>query len=208
MSLEQRTIAYFSSGGTSPPERIPLPGEEEFLSEPANWSGGCQLSNLVSRRQRIFVVSSGTSAEAVGLAAGGFKSHTLHTMIGAWNNAFIAGRDLIKCRDFVRDVGFITETGVGGETALAFDCRDIRTSGFIAGLTVINGGTALVERRHRDTAVAIAQRTQQRKKNEAAIALLETWLAEEADAASEAASLKKTIEALNAERAHSRKLYP
>jgi hypothetical protein len=214
MSLEQRDIDFFASGGTAPPERIPLLGEEEFSSKPAYWFGESQLQNVACRRPCFFIVSSGTSAEAVGLVTEGFRSHVPYGTVGALSGTYFGGIDQFKGRNpikhgsLIRDVGFITEAGDGDETTVAYDYTFIPKSGYVVGLTVISGGTALVERRHRDSAAAIAQRAQQREKNKPAIALLETWLAEESDVASEAASLKETIEALNAERSQSRKLFP
>lgn len=214
MSLERRDIDFFASGGTAPPEKIPLLGDDEFSSKPAYWFGESQLPNVSCRRPCFFVVSSGTSAETVVLSAEGFRSHVPHGMVRSLSGHFIAALDQIKGHKPIehgslgREISFITEAGGGDNTTVAIDYSFKQMVGYVAELSVVSGGTALAERRRRDSTSAIAQRAQQREKNKAAIALLETWLAEEVNAASEAASLKETVNALNAERAHSRKLYP
>lgn len=68
--------------------------------------------------------------------------------------------------------------------------------------------TTPIERRQPQVFSTVAQRLQQRKKNERAIMLLKAWMTEEVDITAEAASLKMAIADLNEARSHSRKLYP
>lgn len=64
------------------------------------------------------------------------------------------------------------------------------------------------ERRGLDDRAERQDREAQRRRNSAAIALLDTWLADDSDAAGQAEGLQKTVLALNDNRSSSRKLFP
>lgn len=223
MSLEQRTKDYFDSGGgTALPKGISLPEETEYPAGSVHSFGMPRVSKLTRQGSRIFIVTSGTSAD-VGSIAEDYTSNMQETGAmalidayvsrGASGSAFSGARAYFKSRvkgygPKVPEFVYITEADIDHLPDLVFSCKSDLYPDFVAAVTFSSGGTALVERRNRDAAAAVAERAQQREKNKPAIALLETWLAEKVDATSEAASLKETIEALNAERAHSRKLFP
>lgn len=216
MSLEQRTRDYFASGGTALPGSSLLSRETEYESGSMRWSGEPKLSNLDCQRPRVFVVSSGTSSEVVGYVHEGYSFAELmgNTSIMSMRDALtkdiarFSGRKFIEGVSLVSGGSFILGANVDYEAAVTHGCRIIQSNDYTAALMVISGGTALHERRNRETAVATLQRAEQREKNKSAIGLLEAWLAEEADTASEATSLNETIKTLNAERSHSRKLFP
>lgn len=209
MSLEQRTRDYYDSGGTALPEGISLPEEAEYAVRP--------VYSFAYRAPRIFVVSSGTSARAVGFIAEDYLSNIkeikdvfLRSAPNYYNPlaASYALKGSVKSyRDMAPHIAFIAETYIDHIAEMFVSCRPIPTSALVSELTFPSGGTSLPERRSRESAVAFSLRAEQREKNKTAIRLLETWLSEEADVDSQAASLKETITTLNTDRLHSRKLF-
>lgn len=210
MSLEQRTRDYYDSGGTALPKGISLPEEAEYAAR--------SVYSFAYRGPRIFVVSGGTSARAVGFITEDYlpniqeiKEVSLRSASNFYNPlaasyALIKGSVKSYC-DMASHLDFIAETYIDHIADMFVSRSPIPTSALVSGLTFPSGGTSLPERRSRQTAAALSLRAEQREKNKTAIRLLETWLSEETDVDSQAASLRVTITTLNADRLHSRKLF-
>ena len=209
MTIEKRATTDFYDGSTSL-RRPQFYGEFESESAFTRQSSGRHCAPW----SRIFMVTSGTSADVTASSVPGHrsafeKSHSTRIYSCAYDTdaAVFAER---RCAESLIGVRSFSERGFGEFAAGMYAYERLAPSiSFIADIIFISDETApFVERRQRGTLGAISERTHQIEKNMRAVALLNAWLVGDTESESESESLKQTIDSLNAERAPSRKLYP
>lgn len=211
MNIPQRAIVYSDTGRTTQPQVFFVEPQPESPSETAKGLGSRLLHSLGQPSHLYTIVTSGTSAQVAGRVCEDIYWYVPNNLPEASGPIFTWEPVSNRAGEYA----FESAEGVTGAFLPELTAEQIgyavgSVSPVFARLTVpfMTANTAPVERRQRDMKVAVTQREQQRRKNKPAIGLLETWLSEDVDAVSEAVSLKETIATLNAERSHSRKLFP
>jgi len=212
MTLSQQARNFFDSVATVPPEGIPLP-EYAFNQYVLPHAAPC-------KDYRVKVISNDTSFRSAMLTVDSCPVATPN-----WTGHAVLVRSVgypywLEHESFSEPLsepenqGQLAQIEVAGlhESYAAYVTAFLNVAGSVpvseSSTLLYEVVTVPAELRVPVSTSRVDERAQQARRNEAAMALLQEWLAEEADVESQAASLKETIESLDTHRATSRKLFP